>query len=1169
MEEKTASTIGLVIGLGVLASVIAVGIIAGSFWVGLLAFASLVVGFFSISLLVASPPNYIAGFVLWVVEIGLLIWAMSLGDMAGRWWWTPMWLYSVFPPLLGGLNAWSEDSPFLGVTNLVFAGLTAIFSIIAPLSVYPVLSSEAASFDLAIVWVWLSIAIAFTFLGLAYYNATEWNPGRFILFALMGVIALGAAYWLADFNGGWWWLAPFLLAAGLIGVGASELSGEGGAGSAVGWLMVVLCLGIAIAGPLWIAPTMQDRVGEASGISAAEPTLAPTLAPTEAPTRVSASATPRPSATSVPATPIPTKVITGVEDGGEVSGPGFFPAIWSFLVEAVTSLWGIAHLIIFFIIGLLWLRRFGGIIVLVALLLAVGFLGGSNQATLDIFNLIISSSPAGWMYDLGIWSEETSGTMGWGYLLLGVLVALVLIPATRYSYRMSREMTKANVSQANIGDTRMQRFLESRSSEYGSMFMGWIVFYAVSFGLLISTWIALRRIAESGAVNDLSYLFIPDLTIPSFKWVFAWGVSIWPYFALGGILLAVNIGLGFIHRSYKGVQIASIYASPMTALVSAVLLTLFVPAGTLLFSLGQSLLMVPIVLLIFRTMKAEDKITKQIEGLKSAGQSAIYMHNFSSARGIIASLKELGAEGIKAAGELDLAILEMQRKIEDERRKRLQTIREAENAFHTALDKGNLSIAEAQIRKLENISPKPDREIQEMRNILRNAREEDMRVGITTAKRLFTMALNKQEFDKAEEQIQVLKDMPQPPWDDINEMQERLNIAREKAREEEETIKRAERLKREKIEKLKIDIDNQISKEKWSEAEKLIKELEPLAGAAVVAGLRKILAQAKKDAEIVSKPLFEITMPLVSMVIRQATETDRGATRFASGIQPDDRIACLTQKGDLLWMVVDKATNQIKLGLKQPSGLLEIREDQLLAIDKAGELVIVQINDQWIFSPIEHINFRESIDAYSLNSYRSMLAYLNAESNTVRGFFLANRLDHEFYTQDGLSPALAFSADSISLAVGALDGSLIVIDIPTRQLKQVFDPIALEDFPVTTGGPFPNISPEDRPVRAVYPGMDNDWVSVHANHIVHWTKDQKPKGIALHEQILSSALDGERKLLAAGTVSGGVYTYQVDDLKLYKYYKAHNQALSLLQFAPDNRLLICVGAEKIVRSLII
>lgn len=448
-----------------------------------------------------------------------------------------------------------------------------------------------------------------------------------------------------------------------------------------------------------------------------------------------------------------------------------------------------------------------------------------------------------------------------------------------------------------------------------------------------------------------------------------------------------------------------------------------------------------------------------------------------------------------------------------------------------------------------------------MRNILTGAREEYIRKDITTAKRLFTLALNKGDFPAAEEQIQALKDLSPQPWDDISELQGRLNIAKGELEQQQR-----------KVDQLKRDVEHEISKGRWKEAEKLINELEPLAGAAVIANLRKKLTQAKVDAErekLVSQPLFELAAPLAGMVIRQAAEPDHGATRYAGGIQPDDRIACLTQKGDLFWMVGAKPVNQVKLGLKQANGLLEINESQLLVVDGSGELVRVEISDQGAFNTIERANTSKPIAACGLNSYRSMLAYFSAQDNAVGGFFLANKLEHEFYSHEGFVPALSFSADSISLAVGARDGSLYIIDIPTRQVKEIFEPVSLENFAVTTGGPFPEISPEDRPVRAVYASADHGWVSVHANHIVGWAKDQKPKGIAIHEQILSSALDNERKLLAVGTVSGGVYTYHMDGLKVNKYYKAHDKGLSQLLYSPDNRLLICVGDEKIVRSLMI
>ena len=126
------------------------------------------------------------------------------------------------------------------------------------------------------------IAAAFVCLGISYYNASDWNPGRFVFFALLGIGLLLTAYWMNDFSGGWWWLLAFLPAAGVIGAGAYEISDDSGFGSATGWLLVVVCVGLAIAGPLWIAPTMQARLAESPPVTAAEPTEIPTMAPTTA-----------------------------------------------------------------------------------------------------------------------------------------------------------------------------------------------------------------------------------------------------------------------------------------------------------------------------------------------------------------------------------------------------------------------------------------------------------------------------------------------------------------------------------------------------------------------------------------------------------------------------------------------------------------------------------------------------------------------------------------------------------------------------------------------------------------------------------------------------------------------------------------------------------------------
>ncbi|MEA3439291.1 MAG: hypothetical protein U9R58_03325 [Chloroflexota bacterium] len=1153
MNDKGTTALSLIFGIGILAAIIAVGVIAGSFWVGLLAFLSLVVGVFSISVIVSDQPNAILYFFLWIVEIGLLVWAMFIGDMAGRWWWTPLWIYSAFPPLLAGINAWENDSTLGAFFNLLLSALTALFAILGPVVAYPVLSGESATFDLSAIWFWLALAGAFIFLAIAYYHASEWNPGRYVIFALLGLGLLFTAYYLNDFNGGWWWLLAFIPAAGTIGAGANELSGEGSMGAATGWVLMLICLGLAIAGPLWIAPEMQARLELAPEISAAAPTKIPTLAPTT----VKATATALPKPTQVEPTAIPTEVAAPAATTGE-AGPGFLPALWSFIVAAVTSIWGILYLVLLFMIGQLWIRRWGGLIVLLALLLVVAIWGGMNQAVLDNLTTIISSSPAGLMRDLGIYSEELSGTMGWGYLLLGLFIAIILIPATRYSYRMSREMSKANLSQADMGNTRMQRFLESRSSEYGRMFMGWMVNYVVAFGLFVAIWMALRRFADVPIGTDLSFYFIPDITVPSFKPVWDW-----PYFALGGIVLAVNVALGFIHRSYKGVQIASLYSSPWIAVFSAAMLTLFVPSGTLLFSLGQSLAMIPIVLLIFRDLKEEDRIAKQIDNLKSGGMSAINLARFSTARGIIDSLKDLGPGGILAAEELDKAIKNKKTRGERERKRQ---IREARRLFTLALNKEDWSGASTQIDALRRLSPRPTRDISEMQKRLDKAIEgvisgDALKKKISNVKRQITNALKVQDWEKIEAEIEGLKKISAPS-SVIKEQQARLDKAFTEAKDRER-----------KIGLLKSGVEAAIADRRWDEAKKIIQDLDALGAAAIASAWRNKLEDTIITDVPVSQELFNLTHPLAGFVIRQAPkEAAPDATMYSGGLLPGDRVACLDEKGNLFWMVGGEQQHNVRLGIKQPCGLLEIKEDQLLAVDRSGELVNIQIGEDGVFTPTERSRTAKQISAVALNSYRSGLAYVPADGVGVRGFFLVNKNELELPDLEGLAPALVFSSDSSLLAVGDTDGTLHVIDISTQQVVDSLVPS------------------QKSPIQAVYSGPDNVWIAVHNDQVIMWIDSKEAHVAALSEPATCSAARSDpmgwkahitgdadvlaafeiRNLLALGSASGNVSTYILDKgLQLHEQYKAHVQPLSALQFTPDDRQLICVGEGVSLRSLLI
>src|SRR4030042_4887397 len=93
MSSKREIIIGTIINILAVATCISLGIAANSVWVGLLCFtgmAALLVAFKK-----ASAPKQVVVvlFVSTLVGLGSPMAAIWLSQLAGRWLWTPLWLY--------------------------------------------------------------------------------------------------------------------------------------------------------------------------------------------------------------------------------------------------------------------------------------------------------------------------------------------------------------------------------------------------------------------------------------------------------------------------------------------------------------------------------------------------------------------------------------------------------------------------------------------------------------------------------------------------------------------------------------------------------------------------------------------------------------------------------------------------------------------------------------------------------------------------------------------------------------------------------------------------------------------------------------------------------------------------------------------------------------------
>ena len=96
-----------------------------------------------------------------------------------------------------------------GVFAFFLCFLIIIVAILSPLMYYDVLRGEAEQVTLQI-WQ-LALAVGIGIIVLAWSQGIMLNAGWFTVLALLGVGLLGAASFMANFSGGWWWVVPWLL----------------------------------------------------------------------------------------------------------------------------------------------------------------------------------------------------------------------------------------------------------------------------------------------------------------------------------------------------------------------------------------------------------------------------------------------------------------------------------------------------------------------------------------------------------------------------------------------------------------------------------------------------------------------------------------------------------------------------------------------------------------------------------------------------------------------------------------------------------------------------------------------------------------------------------------------------------------------------------------------
>ncbi len=540
---RYGSVCGLLMMIGL---VVAIGIVAHSVWVGLMCFVGLVLLFVAWN----KGTDFEYGpFFLWtLVGLALVGGATWLSRFAGRWLWVPLWLLVGFLLASAGWYIRKKDEEWVGVLALIVGVLCGLFALAGPLLLYggplTLPSLPAVSGWHFSEW-WLLPAIAgFLSLLLGWKQGSDLEAGRYLIFSLVGLALLGVATWLSQFAYRWLWLAVWLLAAVLLGHGGKEVRWLNKAVGNLGLLLGALCALFALAGPLLLygAPAPSAPQVEPGGLARGLRAVLAWLA-------------------------------------NLALGLG---AVGPFLIAAVSSGWGLVYLVLLGIIGGLLIKKWGAPLFIGALLLAVLIWGGHDPVALSDMKHWVSSSPTNLMLAALTQAEEYLGSPGWGALLAGFVVALLLFPAYRDALRASRIVTSVAPLRSMLSTTAIMRYLRAKGFSMGRVFLAYLVLMGMLIAGPICMWIALRQMAGIGGPIPFPVLGLPDITVP--HWRPVW--NLW-YFVLGALLGLSNVALMRFYRQ-RGLEAGFGCQSPVMALIGPLLLSLFAPAGVLLFLLGLS-----------------------------------------------------------------------------------------------------------------------------------------------------------------------------------------------------------------------------------------------------------------------------------------------------------------------------------------------------------------------------------------------------------------------------------------------------------------------------------------------------------------------------------------------------------------------------------------------------
>ena len=802
-------------------------------------------------------------------------------------------------------------------------------------------------------------------------------------------------------------------------------------------------------------------------------------------------------------------------------------SVYIFLVTAIKSIWGIFYLIFLLLLGWLWNKKWGLPLLSGMLLIGIFLMGIQYPYILYVINNIFSSSPVNIIQAMLIFSAAKFGSIGWGILLSSLLMIVSLYSAYYVTYWANRLMRDVPLIRRLLGTRFTQEYLATKGFNTVQLSISSIFTSVIGLVFPISLWIALRRLAGMSLKIPLSFIIIPNLTIPSFKPVFQ--IS---YFLLPLILGGVNIILLNNQKKYYITALTTKYQNPYSSIIGSLILALFIPAGVMLYLIGQSIGQILIIPRIFLEKgKAEElkPSPKPKPKIKLYPKPKPRIEPYPKPKPRIKPDYKPFTPNSEPITPYEKEVIRLQKLIEDKRR--IDDTDGIARAYH---DLGSLhlkykkySLAKTAFKEVLTIKEKI-RDKRWMGTCYVNLGIVNMHQGnYNQAEILFNEALTlsaetnyKYLIALCYQNLGVLYDRY------LNQPQDAM-----------EMYKACLKMRKE----LKMSIPvwleptiRQLSKRIYPKPKPRI-EPYPKPKPRIKPDYKPFTPKSKLKPVLAGTLLYKSANPVTDIIFNNI-----------------DDYYVLDEIGNIFYMKNRREANKLKLNLSNPIGLENLSDDKMIAIGKEGKLLVLKVNvEDFIIDD----DFKTStpIDYFSLNPFKTMLAYTSSLEGTVYGMFISSHNEQIFTTNLENPTKISFSKNGRYLAIGYQSGKIDVLDVASHEIVKS---LVSNIFGVS-------------PIEHISAGYKDSWLAVYKNkYLASWKiNGQLSSNKKLSSLPASMAVDTQTGIIAIGSRKGYIRILSSDFKKTLFSKKVHESKINKILILNNAKTIVSVGKDGSIRMI--